>query len=178
MLTKSNYAATLNSVYQAKGNYVVAEDGKGLFSGSYNDLTDKPTIPSVIANPTLSGNEATLNGLEVDGTKYKVGGGSGGSEVHLYQHLIEFRGGNGSVYAKYYDTVATPYEITTFANAYGVGGAEIQTSTEVKNDKILYKCSFQESYIYNIYVHYITLTDATPKKEFIHGITDTVRKIF
>lgn len=42
---------------------------------------------SVIANPTLSGNEATLNGLEIDGTKYKVGG-SGGSEVHLYMHSI------------------------------------------------------------------------------------------
>ena len=42
---------------------------------------------SVIANPTLSGDEATLDGLEVDGTKYKVSG-SGGSEVHLYRHDI------------------------------------------------------------------------------------------
>ena len=32
---------------------------------------------TVIANPTLNGDEATLDGLEVDGTKYKVGGGSG-----------------------------------------------------------------------------------------------------
>ena len=32
---------------------------------------------TVVANPTLSGDEATLDGLEVDGTKYKVGGGSG-----------------------------------------------------------------------------------------------------
>ena len=40
---------------------------------------------TVIANPTLSGDEATLDGLEVDGTKYKVGGGS---EVHLYRHII------------------------------------------------------------------------------------------
>lgn len=32
---------------------------------------------SVVANPTLSGNEATLDGVEIDGTKYKVGGGSG-----------------------------------------------------------------------------------------------------
>ena len=43
---------------------------------------------SVIANPTLSGDEATLDGLEVDGTKYKVGGGS---EVHLYAHYIHMR---------------------------------------------------------------------------------------
>ena len=42
---------------------------------------------TVIANPSLSGNEATLDGLEVDGTKYKVSG-SGGSEVHLYRHDI------------------------------------------------------------------------------------------
>ena len=41
---------------------------------------------TVVANPTLSGDEATLNGLEVDGTKYKVGGGS---EVHLYQHILK-----------------------------------------------------------------------------------------
>ena len=40
---------------------------------------------SVVANPTLSGDESTLNGLEIDGTKYKVGGGS---EVHLYIHSI------------------------------------------------------------------------------------------
>lgn len=44
---------------------------------------------SVVANPTLSGNEATLNGLEVDGTKYKVGGGS---EVHLYMHKLTIIG--------------------------------------------------------------------------------------
>lgn len=31
-------------------------------------------LNAVVANPTLSGDEATLNGLEVDGTKYKVGG--------------------------------------------------------------------------------------------------------
>lgn len=45
----------------------------------------------VVANPTLSGDEATLNGLEVDGTKYKVGGGS---EVHLYKHHINIEGRN------------------------------------------------------------------------------------
>lgn len=42
---------------------------------------------SVVANPTLSGDEATLNGLEVDGTKYKVGG-SGGSGGKLYLHNV------------------------------------------------------------------------------------------
>ena len=37
---------------------------------------------TVLANPTLSGDETTLNGLEIDGTKYKVGG-SGGSTTNM-----------------------------------------------------------------------------------------------
>lgn len=35
---------------------------------------------SVIANPTLSGGEADLTALEVDGTKYKVSGGGGNAD--------------------------------------------------------------------------------------------------
>jgi hypothetical protein len=46
---------------------------------------------SVVANPTLAGTEADLTGLEVDGTKYKVSSGGGGSEVHLYQHNIQLK---------------------------------------------------------------------------------------
>ena len=41
---------------------------------------------TVVANPALSGDEATLNGLEVDGTKYKVGGGG-----KLYEHTIKIK---------------------------------------------------------------------------------------
>ena len=62
-----------------------------LYEYSYR-LIDEAS--SVVANPTLSGNEATLDGLEVDGTKYKVGGGS---EVHLYKHSINLMGRNQSI---------------------------------------------------------------------------------
>ena len=34
-------------------NFVEKEDGKGLFSGSYNDLTDKPTIPEAYDDSAL-----------------------------------------------------------------------------------------------------------------------------
>lgn len=44
------------------------------FSGSYNDLTHQPTIPSVSANPSTT--TATLTGIEIDGTNYAVQGGS------------------------------------------------------------------------------------------------------
>lgn len=60
-----------------------------LYEYSYR-LIDKAS--EVVANPTLSGNEATLNGLEVDGTKYKVGGGSGGK---LYQHVCQIANESG-----------------------------------------------------------------------------------
>ena len=66
---------------------------------------------SVVANPTLSGDEATLNGLEVDGTKYKVGGASGGK---LYFHMIELSlSGDtrySSIYIELYSHFSTPYK--------------------------------------------------------------------
>ena len=36
----------------ASSTYVAKENGKGLFSGSYNDLLDKPTIPSAYTHPS------------------------------------------------------------------------------------------------------------------------------
>ena len=39
----------------ASSTYVTKETGKGLFSGSYNDLTNKPSIPSAYTHPTPSG---------------------------------------------------------------------------------------------------------------------------
>lgn len=54
-----------------------------LYEYSYR-LIDEAS--SVVANPTLSGNEATLDGLEVDGTKYKVGGSE-----KLYLHRIQIQ---------------------------------------------------------------------------------------
>jgi len=35
--------------------YVQKETGKGLFSGSYNDLTNKPTIPSAVTDEHING---------------------------------------------------------------------------------------------------------------------------
>lgn len=49
------------------------ETGKALFSGSYNDLTNRPTIPdAVVANPTATGTETTLNRIQIGNTHYKI----------------------------------------------------------------------------------------------------------
>ena len=44
------------------------------FTGSYSDLSNQPTIPSVSANPSTT--TATLTGIEIDGTAYAVQSGS------------------------------------------------------------------------------------------------------
>ena len=64
---------------------VISYTGAVPFSGSYNDLTDKPTIPAAYTLPTAS--TTVLGGVKVDGTTITisgagvisaVGGGSGG----------------------------------------------------------------------------------------------------
>ncbi len=77
------------------GNGVVSVNGgTGSFSGDYNDLINKPTIPTAYTLPTATTN--TLGGVKVDGTSIlisngvisAVGGGSGGgislSDVSSY----------------------------------------------------------------------------------------------
>lgn len=62
----------------------------------------------VIANPTLSGDEADLEGAEIDGIKYKVGGGS-----KLYMHAIQFYITGSAkynyVYIELFSSSATPF---------------------------------------------------------------------
>ena len=61
------------------------------------------TIPSgseVVANPTLEGDEGSLTGLEVDGTKYKM---PKGSEAHCYEvQFMDYYGTTNYGYCHYY----------------------------------------------------------------------------
>ena len=67
----------------------------------------------VIANPTLSGNEETLEGAEIDGIKYKVGGGG-----KLYRHSIKVANINRNSYCYLtLDTSTnTPFTTSTLFN--------------------------------------------------------------
>ena len=49
-----------------------------------NTLATVYETSEVVANPTLSGNEANLTGLKIGGTKYVVGGGS----ANRYRHSV------------------------------------------------------------------------------------------
>ena len=50
------------------------------------EVADTEIDENLIANPTLEGDEETLSSIGIKGTNYAVGGGS---EVHLYRHLIK-----------------------------------------------------------------------------------------
>ena len=63
--------ATIRSGASKGATAVQPEAGKGLFSGSYNDLTDKPAIPDAVTEGTVSGWGFTKN----TGTYSKPTGG-------------------------------------------------------------------------------------------------------
>lgn len=80
----------------------VLQAGEGIDISGNEISTDRS---KVVANPTLSGDEPDLEGAEIDGIKYKVGGGK------LYMHLIEFSI-SGSIYSnlwiELFSSSATP----------------------------------------------------------------------
>lgn len=88
----------------------VLEAGEGITISGNEISTDRS---KVVANPTLSGNEETLEGAEIDGIKYKVGGGS---EVHLYRHRLSF--GNGKFIAVFDTLSSTPITQNDLKNTY------------------------------------------------------------
>lgn len=52
-----------------------------------NTLATVYETSEVVANPTLEGTEASLSGLKIGSTKYKVEGGAG-EETKLYNHMM------------------------------------------------------------------------------------------
>lgn len=87
------YEVTINGVKKTyEAGATVADDAsvkeiidnENLFPPKAPDAGKPFDIPipdpgsTVVANPTLAGDEDSLAGIEIDGTKYAVGGGSGG----------------------------------------------------------------------------------------------------
>lgn len=61
--------------------YVTEAVARAISSDVAEQKITSANIPEIEANPTLEGGEDALTALEVNGTKYTVSGGSGGSEV-------------------------------------------------------------------------------------------------
>ena len=89
-----------------------------LYEYSYR-LIDEAS--EVVANPTLSGNEATLNGLEIEGTKYKVGGSGG--KLYFHRITLPF---NNNLHASFViiskkDSAYSYNEIVSWLESLGAG---------------------------------------------------------
>lgn len=81
----------------------------------------------VVANPTLSGYEADLEGAEIDGIKYKVGGGG-----KLYQHKINI---SNKYYFVLYSRDNLPLTFTTLGMNYaGYYALTYPSCTNLSND--------------------------------------------
>ena len=98
---KPSYEVTINGVKnffapgtEVSGDVASALSGTETFPPAPPE-TDKPfNIPipapgsTVSANPTLAGTEDSLTGIEIDGTKYKVGGSSGGGVLVVHRSMV------------------------------------------------------------------------------------------
>ena len=89
-------------------NYALKSE---LFSGSYNDLTDKPTIPAAYTLPTAS--TSTLGGVKVDGSTITIDNNgvisstaSGGGSSYTAGSGIDIDANN--VISAYYDGLNFP----------------------------------------------------------------------
>ena len=83
------------------------------------ELNGKSTV---IPNPTLVGDEPDLEGAEIDGVKYKVGGGD-----KLYLHRITLPYNSGNYHASFEilskkNSAYTYAEILAWLNSLGTGG--------------------------------------------------------
>jgi len=129
-LTYTNYEQVISVVYN-----------KSQTTWSYTQTNVYTLNKSrVVANPTLEGTENNLEGLEIDGVKYKAGGGE------LYAHLV-------SVYLQGYTNsmrLIIYLQSNTQLTAYDVlhnNGAYNKYKYFLVSDKILYDDTAKKSYV-------------------------------
>ena len=77
-----------------------------------SDITDEKINENIEANPELEGDEDTLSSIGIKGVNYAVGGGS---EVHLYRHLLRFE---DDTYIEIYTSSSTPLTMTLLKENY------------------------------------------------------------
>lgn len=128
-LTTSNASSTYLSKTDASSTYVAKETGKGLFSGSYSDLTNKPSYSATVTSSTTDSvkiGSININGSNVDiyatNTVYThpTPSGLGGAKTSgLYKVAVDAQGhitGTASVGAS--DLPSHTHNYSTFSGNY------------------------------------------------------------
>lgn len=113
---------------QPKGDYALRSE---LFSGSYNDLTNKPTIPTALPNP----HKLTINGTSYDGTEDVQMTIQGGGESVLYVNITQ--SGSAITGDKTYDEILAAVTANKCVIAKLAGMSFCLDS--VSNDKITFQ---------------------------------------
>lgn len=92
--TKQDVISDLSTIRNgaSKGATAVQpESGKGLFSGNYNDLTNKPTIPAAVTeylkSASVSGNTLNLTKQDDSMISFTPQGGGGGDTWHFIRSV-------------------------------------------------------------------------------------------
>ena len=98
-------------IKNASGDVTVGS-GLELASGDVLNCT-VPTPTTVVANPTMTGTEGDLEGLQVGDTKYKVPSGGGTIYIHMVQGYFT---ANWRFSALFFTGNDTPFTDSTLAN--------------------------------------------------------------
>lgn len=91
---------------KGKGQRLIPEELLKYLEALKNKYPD--AVDLVEANPTLEGGEESLSSVLINGTKYAVGGGS---EIHLYKHLLYLKDTADEVngFIEIFTTDSTPF---------------------------------------------------------------------
>ena len=100
-------------------NFVEKETGKGLFSGSYNDLTDKPTIPNAYDDTALI--------EKVEGIEYSLDDKADKTELHTHANK-DVLDGITSDKVTSWDSKATEAFVTNAIAQAQLNGSDVDLS--------------------------------------------------
>ena len=168
------------SIIKGKGQRLIPEELLKYLEALKNKYPD--AVDLVEANPTLEGGEDSLSSVLINGTKYAVGGGS---EVHLYQHLVKFTSNNHpTIEMIRLSTSNTPLTKSTFFDELGGNvysnftQCPVYSSNTIKYTKGVYGTS---SGTYKAIIEIVTLADgaytSTTNEVVLGTIQDIINQI-
>ena len=157
---------------KGKGQRLIPEELLKYLEALKNKYPD--AVDLVEANPTLEGGEDSLSSVLIKGTKYAVGGGS---EIHLYEHVIRIKStfsGEKYVLTSVIINSSTPFTNSSFIEWLSQNHSSDETSLFANGtDNILGIYSYQDSAIFE--TKGSTFTNLGTASNLI--LVDTIRTI-
>lgn len=148
------------------------------YNGS--STVDMLDADNTAANAPLSGTEADLTSLKLNGTTYKIPSGGGGGDIHLYRHSVLLNKQNDYTFTVVlYSSSSTPLNSTTFFDSFvfqeyfSVNGTTKNTSNA--DNGIVYQIRRYNSDFWVFSTDFSTFNSA---RKSLQVQSDTVTQIF